>query len=40
MAVTLPQDWKECRVQSNEGASHAKHPCRGGKSNGDKKETE
>ena len=40
MTVTVPQDLKKGRVQSNEGASRAKSPRQGGKSRGDKKQTE
>ena len=39
MTVTVPQDSNKRKVQSNEG-SQAKHPRRGGKSRGDKKQTE
>ena len=34
------QDSNKCKVQSNEGAPRAKHLRRGGKSRGDKKQTE
>ena len=40
MTVTVPQDSNKRKVQRNEGASHAKRPCRGGKFRGDEKQTE
>ena len=40
MTDTVPQDSDKPRVQSNEGASRAKSPGQGGKSRGDKKQTE